>query len=92
VDISAPITVTDDKFGTVPIQSSGTLSPGSSVTGTATYKITDADIDAGSVTNLASATGLFNGKTITLSNSVIAVVHYEPPTRKLWRYISPLRW
>lgn len=53
------------------------LSPGSSVTGTATYKITDADIDAGSVTNLASATGPFNGKTITLSNSVIAVVHYE---------------
>ena len=92
MDISAPITVTDDKFGTVPIQSSGTLSPGSSVTGTATYKITDADIDAGSVTNLASATGPFNGKTITLSNSVIAVVHYEPPTRKLWRYITPLRW
>lgn len=32
VDISAPINVTDDKFGTVPIQSSGILSPGSSIT------------------------------------------------------------
>jgi len=57
-DISAPITVTDDKFGTVPIQSSGILSPGSSVTGTTTYKIIDADIDAGTVTNSASAKGL----------------------------------
>ncbi len=51
MDISAPITVTDDKFGTISIQSSGILSPGSSVTGTTTYKITDADIDAGTVTN-----------------------------------------
>ena len=80
VSISAPITVTDDKFGTVPIQSSGTLSPGSSITGTATYKITDADINTGSVANLASATGSFNGKTITSSNGVIAVVPYEQQT------------
>jgi uncharacterized repeat protein (TIGR01451 family) len=64
VDISAPITVTDDKAGTVPIQNSGTLRPGSSVTGTATYKITDADINTGSVTNLASATGSFNNQPI----------------------------
>ena len=80
VDISAPITVTDDKFGTVPIQNSGTLSPGSSVTGTATYKITDADINTGSVANVASATGSFSGQPITSSNTVIEIVHYKPPT------------
>ena len=60
IDISAPITVTDDKFGTVTIQNGGTLSPGSSITGTSTYKITDADINTGSVTNLAYATGSIN--------------------------------
>ena len=45
------------KAGMVSIQNSGILSPGSSVTGTATYKITDADINTGSVINLASAAG-----------------------------------
>ena len=56
-DISAPISIIDDKLGTVSTQNSGILSPGSSVIGSATYKIIDADINTGSVTNLASATG-----------------------------------
>ena len=76
VNVSAPITVIDDKFGTVPIQNSGILSPGSSVTGTATYTITQADLDSGSVTNSAYATGLFSGETIT-SPQALAVVLYK---------------
>ena len=91
MDISAPINVIDDKLGTISIQSSGTLSPGSRVTGTATYKIIDADINTGSVTNFAHATGSFSGETIT-SSGVIMKVPYEHPTRELWRYCSPLRW
>ena len=91
VDISAPITVSDNKFSTVPIQSSGILSPGSSVSGTAAYKITDADINTGSVTILAHSIGLFSGETINSPNN-IAVVRYEQPTNGLWGYISPLRW
>ena len=81
VEISAPITVTDDKFGTITIQNSGTLSPGSSVTGTATYKITQANIDEGHVTNAAYATGSFNSQPI-ISPSAIAIVRYEQPTKK----------
>ena len=76
VDIKGPITVTDDKFGTIIIPNSDTLSKGSSVTKTDTYKITEADINAGSVTNLAYATGLFNGYTIT-SPKALAVVLYK---------------
>jgi YVTN family beta-propeller protein len=76
VDIKGPITVTDDKFGTIAIPNSNTLSKGSSVTGTDTYKITDADINAGSVTNSAYATGSFNGYTIT-SPKALAVVLYK---------------
>jgi YVTN family beta-propeller protein len=75
-DIKGPITVTDDKFGIVSIPNSDTLSKGSSVSGTATYKITDADIDAGSVSNLATATGLVNGNNVT-SNNAVGVVLYE---------------
>jgi YVTN family beta-propeller protein len=76
LDISAPITVTDDKLGTISIQNSGILNPGSSVTGTATYKITDADVNTDSKTNLAYAIGSFNNKPI-ISPVVIVVVPYE---------------
>ena len=80
-DISAPITVTDDNFGTVPIQNSGILSPGSSVTGTTTYKTTDADINAGPVTNAAYAKGSFNNNPIS-SPLTVALVRYKQPTKK----------
>jgi uncharacterized repeat protein (TIGR01451 family) len=78
VDINAPITVTDDKFGTItiPSPSSGILSPASSIKGTATYTTTEADVDAGSVSNLATATGLVSGNNVT-SNNAVGVVLYE---------------
>jgi YVTN family beta-propeller protein len=84
VNIAAPITVTDDKIGTISILSSGTLSPGSSVTGTATYKITDADIHVDSVTNLADATGSFSGEKITSPVNIVLVRHKHPKC-DLWR-------
>ena len=80
-DISAPITVTDDQVDTVPIQNSGILSPGSSVTGTSTCKITKADINAGYVTNAAYAKGSFNNNPIS-SPLTVAIVSYEQPTKK----------
>ena len=80
-EIKGPITVTDDKFGTITIPNSDTLSPGSSVTGTATYKITQANINAGHVTNAAFATGSFNSQPI-ISPNAIAIVRYEQPTKK----------
>ena len=64
--------------GPVSIQTSGILSPGSSVTGTATYKITDADINTGSVTNLASATGSSNNQPIISSQNIVTVLYKQP--------------
>jgi uncharacterized repeat protein (TIGR01451 family) len=81
VDISAPITVTDDKFGTISIQGSGILSPGSSAQNTYSYRITQADINNSYVTNSAFATGSFNSKPV-ISPSAIAIVRYEQPTKK----------
>ena len=81
VEIKGPITVTDDKFGIITIPNSDTLNPGSSVTGTATYKITQANIDEGHVTNAAFATGSFNSQPV-ISPSAIAIVRYEQPTKK----------
>lgn len=50
------LAVTDNKIATVTC-STTTLAPGASTTCTATYTIKQADINAGSVTNIASATG-----------------------------------
>jgi len=57
VTITDPITVSDDRISTVscPALPGGLLAPGSSITCTASYSVTQADIDAGAVTNIASA-------------------------------------
>ena len=70
------------KTGTVSIQSSGVLNPCSSVTGTATYKITDAGIKTGYVTNLASATGSFNNQPV-ISPQNIMTVSYKQQTNDI---------
>lgn len=72
VVISGPIKVTDDKLGTVLISNTA-LGPGKNITGTATYTITQADIKAGSVTNEALATGIYNCKEVK-SNAATEII------------------
>ncbi len=78
VDIKEPIIVEDDKFGTIFIQSIGILSPGSSAQNRYIYKITEADIYAGSVNTSAYAKSSFNNQPIT-SLKAVALVRYEHP-------------
>ena len=77
VNITAPITVIDDKIARSPItiQRIGTLCPGNRVSGTATYTITQSDIGTGSVTNQAFATGSFNQVTIYSTNTATRTVN-----------------
>jgi hypothetical protein len=57
VTINQPITVTDDKAtASCPAEPAG-LAPGESMTCTADYTIVQGDLDSGSVTNVAYATG-----------------------------------
>jgi conserved repeat domain len=81
------IAVKDNKT-TVKI-SSGSLAPGSSVKGTATYTITKADVNAGSVTNSAYATGKFGTKTVN-SNKVTATAKVvQKPALKITKTAAP---
>ncbi|RZV44458.1 MAG: DUF11 domain-containing protein, partial [Acidimicrobiales bacterium] len=65
------LAVTDDKIDTVTCDvaaignNDANLDPGEIVTCTANYTVTQADIDAGEVTNIASATGAPAGGTLT---------------------------
>ncbi len=79
VVISKPIKVTDNKLGTV-LSSNTALGPGQSITGTATYSITRADLKAGSVTNEAFATGTYNCKEVK-SNTATEIItsHIDIP-------------
>ena len=55
--------------------SDGTLSPGETVSGTATYAITQADIDTGTIKNIASVTGTTpDGKKTTDDDDATTVV------------------
>src|SRR5207249_3367555 len=60
VTLAGPFSVTDDKLGTFAC-GSGPLAPGASTSCTKTHTITQADLDAGSITNTATASG--NGAT-----------------------------
>ncbi|KRG71971.1 DUF7507 domain-containing protein [Pseudoxanthomonas dokdonensis] len=57
VTVTSPITVSDDRIATVscPALPAGGLAPNASITCTASYTVTQADLDAGSVTNIATA-------------------------------------
>jgi uncharacterized repeat protein (TIGR01451 family) len=83
VTVDGPITVTDDRTSvTCPATSS--LDPGTAITCTAAYTITQDDLDAGSVTNSATATGTFAGGQVasaTVSASARSAVSPTiPPT------------
>jgi uncharacterized repeat protein (TIGR01451 family) len=58
---------------------SGTLAPGVSETCTATYSTTLANVDAGSVTNTATAQGTAPGSTTPLSSDPSSVTITAPP-------------
>ena len=72
--LAGPVTVTDNRVSvTCP---AGSLAPGASITCTATYTTTQADITAGSVTNTATASA--NGVTSN-TDSVTVVSTFVPP-------------
>ena len=88
VGISAPINVTDNRIGTFTISNIG-LAPGQNVTGTANYTVTQDDLDSGSVTNAAFATGTFNGTEVNSTNVTATVIAIQSPALLTVKIASP---
>jgi len=85
--LAGPFTIADNKQGTISPCGSGPLAPGATTTCTSTHTITQADIDAGSITNVACASG--NGLTsnpcatatvTTTPNPALSIVKSANPT------------
>jgi uncharacterized repeat protein (TIGR01451 family) len=74
-----PVTLTDDKVGAVTLGTSS-LAPGASTTGTATYPVTQAMIDAGTpIVNTATATGHPpSGLDVTATATATVFITQEP--------------
>ncbi|MHB0875750.1 MAG: DUF7507 domain-containing protein [Anaerolineae bacterium] len=75
VALSGPFTVADDK-ATVTCPDTASLAPSGTITCSASYTITQADLNVGSVTNKATATGSF-GSTPVTSNEATQTVTAE---------------
>ncbi len=76
--ITSPITVADNKIATVscPALPAGGLLPAAFITCSGSYVVTQADIDAGGVTNIASATS----GTVTSPTSTVTVPATQTPS------------
>ena len=65
VTLTEPITISDDKIASVSCPINTGLAPTETLICSADYVATQADVDAGSVTNIASASTLIDGVSIT---------------------------
>jgi len=84
------VRVTDVLSGVSAVQiddwpaAAGRLAPGETVHGTATYRVTQADVDAGSVTNEASVAGTTpTGEPLTASDTVTVPLQQAVPGLRL---------
>lgn len=88
VTLTGPFTVADNK-ATVTCPTSATLAPGASITCTASYTISQADLDTGSVANTATAKGSFAGDDVSSNEDSKTVTAVQNPTLTLVKTATP---
>src|SRR5207245_1746714 len=80
VTVSGPITVTDNNVDAAPTCPAGNIAPLAQTTCTATHAVTQADLDAGSVTNVAAAHGSFNAAPVDSATDTLTITATQSPS------------
>jgi uncharacterized repeat protein (TIGR01451 family) len=84
VTLSPTYTVTDDQVSDISCSGpSVSLGPGAVKTCTGTHTITQADLDAGSVINYATASAIFGSQAVTSGGQSVTVITHESPRLSL---------
>src|SRR5207237_65704 len=88
VTLTGPFNVSDDKVSVTCAQPAS-LAPGGTVSCSATYTLTQADIDAGSVTNHATASAKFGSTTVSSAQATATVSIPQAPSISLMKSVTP---
>ena len=88
VTLSGPFTVSDDKAADEFCPATASLAPGASIICAASYIIQQSDLDAGELTNVASAT---NG-TVTSPTDTVTSLATQSPALTLAKSANPLQY
>ncbi|MFM2389507.1 MAG: hypothetical protein RLZZ437_1062, partial [Pseudomonadota bacterium] len=89
VTTTAPITIDDNRIGTGLTCAAGPLAPGQSATCTQIWTATQAAIDAGLVTNTASANTSFAGNPVASPSAVVTVPAQRTPAITIDKTLVP---
>jgi LysM repeat protein len=90
VTLSGPFTVSDNPAGAADCSSApASLAPGGSFSCSGSYAVTQADIDAGSVTNSATAQAVFNGSPVNSNADGVTIYANQNPVLGLTILATP---
>ena len=83
VPLTPTYAVSDNKTTVTCPQTPNPLNPGQFITCTATYTVTQADIDAGSVVNIATASAMYGANPVTSNQDTVTVPALQGPALTL---------
>jgi len=90
VTLTSPFAITDNQFtGVTCSGATSPLAPAAQTTCSKAYVTTQADLDAGSIINNATATAMFGTQTVTSNQASATVITYTQPRLKLQKTATP---